>query len=430
MSIISKFCDGISSLTNKLVNSRNPINTNIFTTRKLSWQQLRSIEKTGIANRVATIKSTYPLRVDSMIFEGSKDKAFYTKVLAKKVRKAARSMITYGRGIIVINEKNTDLSLPLIGPPDLAMTKFDFFSGDMVYVSQYGLDLNEPRYYEPIYYEVRGRRFHYSRVVDFRYKEVEELIKPQYQFGGVSEFELTYEQLMQDGILTRSTAALLERGSRAIYKIEGFRDLIQTKQEDQAVTYITALENLSSILGASIMDSRDSLENFTMQLPGMHEMGDQSLRRMAMVYGIPVAWLVGENVRGLNSTGSNERQIFEETMLLLQEDHYLPAMNELMSKIGKGEITFKEDQFTTPDEKMNYHKGMLENAVRMQALSLDYMEYLHQHGVVDRENEIEKAFGIFDSAPNLDEAFLETHRDAFMDALKLMDEISKQNDES
>jgi hypothetical protein len=44
---------------------------------------------------------------------------------------------------------------------------------------------------------------------------------------------------------------------------------------------------------------------------------DISLRRIAMVSGVPLPMLIGENVKGLNSSGTQEKTSFNEMIELL-----------------------------------------------------------------------------------------------------------------
>jgi len=379
-----KLQDGLESIINYLTNARNPTNTNEISSTLLKDKERRAIAKNGLGRKILDIKAGYSLR-DTLEFNSEKDEKFYKKFLAKKVRNCAKSQMGYGRGIIVINERGSDLKEPMKSPPNLKTTHFQFFSGDMVFVADYERDLNSPRYHRPISYLVRGRQFHHSRVVDFLFVRPDELEDALYRFGGISLFDIIYDQLVNDSSVERSSALIAEKGAQKIYKMDGFKDLVQTGQEQTVINYVRNLETLAGVSTASIIDKNDEIETISLQLSGISEIHEASLRRVAMVTAIPIAWLIGENVRGLNSSGDNERQIFQEGVMDYQDEYLKEPLNELMLKIGLGEITFKEDQFVTPVEGMERHSKLIDNAARLQEMGLDGEQYLIDHGVVEKD---------------------------------------------
>ena len=56
------------------------------------------------------------------------------------------------------------------------------------------------RYNQAQDYYVRGNKVDVSRVIDFTYVDPVDTDKGTYQYGGISEYELIYEQLINDGI--------------------------------------------------------------------------------------------------------------------------------------------------------------------------------------------------------------------------------------
>ena len=185
---MSRFFDGLKNLLSTLPNTRNATASNQIVSTWLDPSTLRHIYKTGLGNKIIRVKSGYALKND-MYFSDEQDKAFYNKKLAKHVKLATTFMLAFGRGIILINESGKDLSLPMTGKPDVY--KLDVFSGDMVTAQGASIDLSDKRYMKPKYYNVRGANFHHSRVIDFKHVAPPELESPQYQYGGISEFELS-----------------------------------------------------------------------------------------------------------------------------------------------------------------------------------------------------------------------------------------------
>jgi len=386
------FKDGIRNFVSSLVDGRNPINQNVVYSETLSPETLRQLYRHGIGNKVVRIKAGHALK-DTLQFESTDDEQFYKVRLEKHVKKTAKWMIAFGRGIIVLHARGDDLTKPL-GQPDPSRLMFSVFSGDMVTPGDVDRDLQSERYYRPLTYNVRGVAIHWSRVVDFRYIEPPELDAPRYLYGGISEFEMIYEQIIADGVVQRASPRILEKASTLFYKIAGFKDAMRSGQDSEMIEYFSRLEDVRGIFAAGLIDAEDQLEIANQSISNLAEADQITLRRLAMVTGIPLAMLVGENVKGLNSTGENERQVFQDMIESLQSDYLLEPITELMRLCGQGTVEFKDNQGDTPNSRMDYETKAIANAEKLAAMGEDYGDYLIERGVI-KKNE----FDLFAAPP-------------------------------
>ena len=381
MKFISRFTDGITSLTNKLANSRNAHSTNRMTSSRVDYDELRAIYRSGTGSKIIRIKAGSALN-DTLQFETTAEKEFYNARLDAAVKRCAKFMLSFGRSLLVIHEQNADLSQPLPAEFDLAKTRFQVFSGDMVYVQSVNFDLSSPDYFKPKMYSVRGISIHPSRVVDFKYVEPVEFDAAEYAYGGISEFELIRNELMSDQVIQRAVPAIMEKSSTMFYKVKGFKDLLADKRENELVAYFTSVENLRSIYGAGIIDQEDEIETITQALTNLAESDMITLRRLAMVTGIPLSWLVGEAAKGMNSTGEGEKQVFMQTIENLQSDYLLEPINRLMRLVGKSPVSFKTNQGRSANEKVDFETKVVANARIMWEIGEDYGKYLADNDVV------------------------------------------------
>ncbi|MAB53464.1 phage portal protein [Marinobacter sp.] len=391
------FADGLTSLNNKLANRRDPRRNNIITSAgRVGWEELRSIYRSGMGSKIIRLKSGIALN-DSLQFFTETDRDFYNARLQKHVKRAAKFMLAFGRGLVVVHEPGADLSRPLSRDADLSKARYHTFSGDMVAVSSVNMDLASPDYYRPRLFNVRGTTIHPSRCVDFRYVEPVEHDAPQYQFGGISEFELIRNELVADQIVQRAAPSMLEKSSTIFYKLKGFKALLSDHKEDEAVAYFSELENLRSIYGAGIVDADDTIESITQALTNLADSDMITLRRLAMVTGLPLSWLVGEAARGLNSTGEGERQVLMQTIETLQSDFLQDPINQLLSLHGMDPVEFKDNQGERPTERMEYEVKVIQNALVLWQMGEDYGKYLERHGIVTPDA-FDKMFGADDEA--------------------------------
>lgn len=376
--------DGVKSLVSTLINRRDAVSQNYISSTPIDTASLRQIYRNGIANKIIRLKAGHALK-DSLQFGSKDDELYYNKRLAVHVKRATKWMIAFGRGVIVIHRKGDDLSMPLSGiNPDNVI--ISTFSGDMVVTGGIDTDLQSPRYFMPLTYHIRGSAIHYSRVVDFTYVEVPELDKPSFLYGGMSEFQLIYDQLIADGVVQRASPKIIEKASTIFYKVKGFKDAVRLKQESDMVAYFSSLEDLRGIHSAGLIDQEDEVEAVQQTIANLADADQITLRRLAMVTGIPLAMLVGENVKGLNSTGDNERAAFQDMIEALQSDHLIEPINRLMRLCKQGEAWFKENQGETPNSRIDYETKAIDNAVKLSSLGEDYRKYLDDKGITQPDD--------------------------------------------
>lgn len=374
------FLDGVRNFVSSLVDSRNPINQNVVFSQALSDGTLRQLYRHGIANKIVRLKAGHALN-DTLQFDTEADGQFYEARLSRHVKKAVKWMLAFGRGVIVLHHPGDNLSKPL-GTVDPQRLMLNVFSGDMVTVGAVVLDLQDVRYLRPTTYNVRGRLIHWSRVVDFRYVEPPELDAPWYRYGGISEFELIYEQLIADGIVQRASPRIIEKASTLFYKIRGFKDAMRSGQDTDMINYFQRLEDVRGMFAAGLIDQEDELEVVSQAISNLAEADQITLRRLAMVTSIPLAMLVGENVKGLNSTGDNERQVFQDTIESLQSEYLIDPINELMRKCGLGVVKFKDNQGETAASRIAYDVQAVAVAEKLTAMGEDARGYLIDKAVI------------------------------------------------
>jgi hypothetical protein len=380
---MKKIYDGITSLTNSLMNRRKASATNVITTDRISDSELRAAFITGVMSKVIKLKTGYALN-DTLQFVDTSSKEFYDNVLAKHIKKVAKYQLGFGRGLIVIAEKGADLSTPMREVPD--KYTLQTFSGDVVTVGEIDRNLNSENYYKPKTYNVYGSVIHHTRVVDFTYVEPTEVDMPTYRYGGVSETELVYNQLINAGIVENASAAIIEKNSTIFYKVKDFKSMMQSKKESQLVEYFSRIEDARSVYGAGLLDAEDNIESVNQALTNLMDVDTISLRRLAMVTGIPLALLVGENVKGLNSSGKEERVAFQDTIENYQSDYILDNINELLRKLGKEQVQFKDNQGSTPESRIEYETKAIDNAVKLSTIGEDYEAYLEEKGIVLKDD--------------------------------------------
>jgi hypothetical protein len=384
MGTIRKFADGVVSFVSELTNSRAATAENGYYSQRLTPVQLNELYRSGLGNKIIRFKAGGALR-NTLQFARTEDEQFYRDRLAERVKEAARWMLAYGRGVILIQHPGDDLTKPL-GAVDPARLQLRAFDGGLAIGMLAETDLQHPRYMLPRVYSIRGVQVHHSRVVDFTYVKPAELELPYYHYGGLSEFELIYDQMIADGVVQRASPRVIEKASALFYKVTGFKDAMAANEHSDMVKYFGKLEQLRGIFSAGLIDKEDDLEVVAQNIANLADADQITLRRLAMVTGISFTALVGESPKGLNATGEQERVMDQNMLEALQSDYLLRPINELMYKTGQGVVSFKENQGETPNGRIDYETKAIANAEKLAALGEDYGRYLRDKGVTVQDD--------------------------------------------
>lgn len=386
------FADGLIHISNELVNKRNSAVQNQIVAHKIQDSEIRALLRTGLGSKIIRLKSGYALN-DTLHFTDKSDKVAYESYLQQYVKRAVAMMLAYGRACIVLVEKGADLNKPRTQSLDVSKTTIQVLTPDIIFASHINNDLTSPRYMKPTMYNARGVSFHHTRVIDFTYVEPAEDDLPLYNYGGVSEFELIRPQIINDGIVERASGAIVEKNSIIWHKIAGFKEAVRAGRDDEVIGYYSALESIKSVYGAGIADAEDDIKSVEQTLTNLDNVDNITLRRLAMVTGIPLSILVGENVQGLNASGDNERDSFQDTIDNLQSSYILEPLNQLLAAFGMRPVEFKDNQGANALERIEYETKAITNAKMLWEMGEDYLTYLRNKEIIEQEN-FNKFFGL------------------------------------
>ena len=387
------FNDGLTSLNNTL-QRRSAMSNNTITSTRLQSTDLNAIYKNGIGNRIVSIKSNTALKEGFLFDDETKEDVFNDKVLPA-IASAMTYQLAFGRGVIIIIEKNKPLTAPLTKTIDINDSDvwLKTFSAADITATNPDLNLNSITYNQAQNYFARGNPVHISRVIDFTYVEPIDIDKGTYQYGGISEYELIYEQLVNDGVVQRASANILERSSIPYTKKKGYNDLLRDKNETPLLNYFSAMEDTKNILGQMIIDSEDEVGVITQSLSGLSDAGSIALRRLSLVTGIPAILLGDEKSGGLNSGSGSEMEIFYTTVSNYFMRYCFADIIELCKKLNIGRITPKKPKEMSAKEEVDFETIAIDNAMKMRDLGEDYQAYLKSKGIeIDEVSSVSNIF--------------------------------------
>jgi len=250
-----------------------------------------------------------------------------------KFRKALEHDGFFGRGHIYVDvaPENADKSEldKSIGNGTNSMTMLKVTKGSLrgfrvvepVWCYPLGYNTSDPLHpdwYEPSEWMVQGRTIHTTRLITIVGREVSDLLKPAYSFGGLSLTQML-KPYVDNWLRTRqSVSDLVNKFSVSGVKMN-LGDLLGVNDEQifRRVKFYNAVKSNS---GMMLLD-KDTEEYFQVSTPlgGLESLQAQSQEHMASVSGVPLVKLFGIQPTGLNATSDGELECFYTWVHSLQE---------------------------------------------------------------------------------------------------------------
>lgn len=277
----------------------------------------------------------------------------------------------FGRSHLYIDTGDTDNREELItsignGKDELSRGKIGIGSVRAVravepvwcYPTQY--DANDPLkedWYDPIYWFVLGKQVHRTRLLKFVGREVPDLLKPAYSFGGlsISQMEKAY---VDNWLRTRQSVADLIHAF-SIFVLSTNMGATVQEGGDMMLKRVELFNMMRDNRGMMMVDKEtETLANVSAPLGGLELLQAQSQEHMASIAGIPLVKLLGIQPAGLNASSDGEIRVFYDWILASQEKrlrHNLTTIIDLVQLSLWGEvdedITFTFEPLWSLDEK-------------------------------------------------------------------------------
>jgi uncharacterized protein len=177
----------------------------------------------------------------------------------------------------------------------------------------------KPNYYRPQSWFVMGKIVHRDRLITFVSREVPDLLKPSYAFGGISMSQLAMPYV-DNWIRTRqSVSDLLHSFSKTILKTN-MAGVLTGGGADALLSRLDLFNRTRDNRGVIAVDmTEEDIVDVSTPLSSLDKLQAQSQEQMASVAGIPLVVLLGITPSGLNASSDGEIAAYEARIASLQE---------------------------------------------------------------------------------------------------------------
>ena len=195
-------------------------------------------------------------------------------------------------------------------------------------------------YYVPRSWYVMGKELHASRLLTFISREVPDLLKPAYAFGGLSLSQMA-KPYVDNWLRTRQSVSDLLHSFTIPVLSTNMQSTLSDESDDasslatRAVLFTTTRDNQ----GLMMLD-KDSEEFSFVSAPlgSLDKLQAQSQEHMAAVSHIPLVILLGITPAGLNVTSADEIRVYYAWIKSLQEDIFAEPLDTIIKIIQLSEF--------------------------------------------------------------------------------------------
>lgn len=278
------------------------------------------------------------------------------------IRSAAAHDCLFGRGQIFLDIDRADRKTPLILDPRTVKqgSLKRITTVEAVWTTPAGFNAQDPvapDFYKPARWFMLGQEVHASRLLTIVTREVPDILKPAFNFAGISLSQLA-EPYVDNWLRTRqSVSDLLNNFS--ITALATSMDQVLEGTDDGTNLFARAqlFTATRSNRGLMLLDKdREELVQINTPLSGLHELQAQSQEHMCSVSRMPATVLTGIQPSGLNSTGEGEMQAWYDWVAAVQEAYYRSPLDTILKVVQLslfGEIDENIDFDFNPLQQMS-----------------------------------------------------------------------------
>lgn len=182
-------------------------------------------------------------------------------------------------------------------------------------------------FYRPSEWYVYGMTVANSRMLTFVSREVPDMLKPAYAFGGLSLTQMA-KPYVDNWLSTRQSVNDL---------IQAFSQMVLTTDMQSTLSDGGALFNRLDFFnrtrnnrGIMAINEDEKLENITTSLASLDKLQAQAQEHLSSVCGVPLVILLGITPSGLNASSEGEIRVFYDAVMALNQKTVRPNVKIIL----------------------------------------------------------------------------------------------------
>ncbi len=195
-----------------------------------------------------------------------------------------------------------------------------------------------PDFYRPYEWYVMGKTVHASRMIDFVSRPVPDMLKPAYNFGGLSLSQIA-EPYVSNWLRTRDSVG----DTLHSYSISGLKtnlgSVLSGKSDPAYASRAELFNRTRDNRGLMVIDkNQEEFFQFNTPLSGLDSLQAQSMEHLFFVSGIPSVKFAGLSPTGLNASSEGEIRVFYDSIAEQQSDLLTDSLKKIIDIIQLSEF--------------------------------------------------------------------------------------------
>jgi phage-related protein (TIGR01555 family) len=187
-------------------------------------------------------------------------------------------------------------------------------------------------WYKPASWFVMGKQLDASRLLTFVGREVPDILKPAYSFGGLAMSQMV-RPYVENWINTRQSVADIVRAFSTFVLSTKLTDAL-AEDGDGLFRRLEIFNNFRDNSGIFAIDKLDEeFTNVSAPLGSLDKLQAQAQEQMASIAGIPIVLLLMITPSGLNASSEGEIQAFWDWVHAYQEAFFRPNLSKIINMI-------------------------------------------------------------------------------------------------
>lgn len=190
-----------------------------------------------------------------------------------------------------------------------------------------------PDYYKPTSWFVMGKQVHSSRLLTMVSRPMPDMLKPAYNFGGLSLSQMV-KPYVDNWIRTRDSVSDLVHSFSTSGILTDLSSILNNGAGEELFHRLDMFNRTRDNRGVMALN-KESEEFFQFNTPlgGVDALQAQAQEQMASVPGIPIVKLLGIQPAGLNASSDGEIRVFYDHIHSTQEDIFADPIKVVLEVV-------------------------------------------------------------------------------------------------
>jgi len=254
------------------------------------------------------------------------------------IQKAAEHDCLFGRGQVFIDIQGAKRDKPLILHPKTVPVGSlkSVVPVEAIWTTPAAfnaLDPAAPDFYKPPSWFMLGQHVHASRLMTIVTRELPDILKPAFNFAGMSLSQLAMPYV-DNWLRTRQSVADLINNFSITALATSMDQILQGESGSELFARADFFTAMRSNKGLMLLDKeREELVQLNTPLSGLHELQAQSQEHMCSVSRMPAIVLTGISPSGLNASSEGEIRIFYDWISAQQEAFWRAPIETILKVV-------------------------------------------------------------------------------------------------